>query len=76
MYTVNQKKCKVGAADLHQYLWSTKLKHFTNLTSTNSLQNAAKMMQGGNTPLLALYDPNFILFSFTPFQRLVFTILV
>ena len=43
-------------------------------TSTNLLQNAAKMMHGENTPLLALYKPNFTFFSSTPFQRLVFTI--
>ena len=38
-------------------------------TSTNLLKNAAKMMQGENTHLLAkMYKPYFTYFSFTQFQ--------
>ena len=37
-------------------------------TSTNLLQNAAKMVHGGKTHILALYKPNFTYFSFTLFS--------
>ena len=40
-------------------------------TSINSLQNAAKIMHGENTPLpmiTRLYKPNLTNFSFTPFR--------